>query len=515
MAEKNTEADLPGFRHLEMSSADLKRDSTSDNLTALKTDIREIANIEVTDEQNRRVLRKIDRCLLPIMGIAFMLQFLDKAALAASTLLGLLDPTTGGIALVGSQFAWCSSIFYFGYLLFSFPSAYLVVRFPIGKYLASLVILWGGILMCTAACKTFSALMAQRFFLGVAEAAITPGFSLVTGMFYTRKEQPLRQGAWFIGNCLALILGGLITYGVKNIPNPPLPHWKLLYLFVGAATCAYGVFMIFVLPDSVMTAWFLNHEDRTIALARTLKNKTGVLDNGVFKWGQFNEAFRDPQTWLIALYNVAINLPNGALNTFQPLIVNGLGFNTLTSILLQMPTGGNEIVFLLITSSLASLLPHARVLIMIFNCVVAMVGLVLVYSLKSQAGQMTGVVFAATYAINIPICLSLITSNVSGFTKRSTVSAIVFAMYCVGNIAGPQFYLERQKPRYQMGLISSLAGYVFGTTSLICLYTYYRYENRRRDRVYGSESEVNTSQELTDELSNETDRTITSFRYMM
>jgi hypothetical protein len=31
------------------------------------------------------------------MGIAFMLQFLDKAALAASTLLGLLDPTTGGI----------------------------------------------------------------------------------------------------------------------------------------------------------------------------------------------------------------------------------------------------------------------------------------------------------------------------------------------------------------------------------------------------------------------------------
>jgi hypothetical protein len=31
------------------------------------------------------------------MGIAFMLQYLDKAALAASTLLGLLDPTTGGI----------------------------------------------------------------------------------------------------------------------------------------------------------------------------------------------------------------------------------------------------------------------------------------------------------------------------------------------------------------------------------------------------------------------------------
>lgn len=61
MAEKNTEAGLPSFHHLEMSSTDLRRDSTSDNLGALKTDIREIANIEVTDEQNRRVLRKIDR----------------------------------------------------------------------------------------------------------------------------------------------------------------------------------------------------------------------------------------------------------------------------------------------------------------------------------------------------------------------------------------------------------------------------------------------------------------------
>lgn len=29
-------------------------------------------------------------------------------------------------------------------------------------------------------------------FQGVAEAAIAPGFSLITGMFYTREEQPAR-----------------------------------------------------------------------------------------------------------------------------------------------------------------------------------------------------------------------------------------------------------------------------------------------------------------------------------
>ena len=34
--------------------------------------------------------------------------------------------------------------------------------------------------------------MATRFFLGVGEASIAPGFSLITGMFYKREEQPAR-----------------------------------------------------------------------------------------------------------------------------------------------------------------------------------------------------------------------------------------------------------------------------------------------------------------------------------
>lgn len=51
---------------------------------------------------------------------------------------------------------------------------------------------WGGILMCHAATKGFSGIMAARFFLGVGEAAIAPGFALLTGMFYAKKEQPLR-----------------------------------------------------------------------------------------------------------------------------------------------------------------------------------------------------------------------------------------------------------------------------------------------------------------------------------
>jgi hypothetical protein len=108
----------------------------------------------------------------------------------------------------------------------------------------------------------------------------------------------------------------------------------------------------------------------------------------------------------------------------------------------------------------------------------------------------------------------------------------MFVAYCVGNICGPQFFLTSQAPRYevchspfhssfycwqawQLGLRTALAGYAFGIAFLICLYVYYQYENRRRDRVYGSVAAVDSDQELADELSNQTDRTITSFRYML
>lgn len=60
-----------------------------------------------------------------------------------------------------------------------------------GAYTSSRA-LWGAVLMCHAACTNFAGLMCTRFFLGVTEAAVTPGFALIVGMFYTRKEQPIR-----------------------------------------------------------------------------------------------------------------------------------------------------------------------------------------------------------------------------------------------------------------------------------------------------------------------------------
>ncbi|KAJ5488434.1 hypothetical protein N7453_011888 [Penicillium expansum] len=256
------------------------------------------------------------------------------------------------------------------------------------------------------------------------EASIAPGFALITGMFYTRSEQPSRQAAWFVGNSIAVLLGGLIAYGIGNIHITAIAQWQLLFLILGAITSAYGVILFFTLPDSPAKAVFLKPNERAIAVHRTLKNKTGVLDTGKFKWGQVLMAIKDLQTWFL------------------------------------MPIGGAQLVFLLLTSGLISL-------------------------------------------------------NVAGFTKKSTVSALMFAAYCIGNIAGPQFFLPSEEPLYLTGIRASMAGLAFGIFFLVCLSIYYVLENRRRDRLYRSPKEMSEIEELQDELSNETDHEIESFRYVL
>lgn len=127
-----------------------------------------------------------------------------------------------------------------------------------------------------------------------------------------------------------------------------------------------------------------------------------------------------------------------------------------------MPSGAAQLIFLLITSGIATYVKSTRIIMMIVNCLVAMVGYLLVYRLSEDArvAKMTGLCLGAVFAANIPLSLSLITSNVAGMTKKSTVSAMLFIAYCVGNIVGPQFYLASEEPTYEVCPVHSLVLFI-------------------------------------------------------
>lgn len=70
--------------------------------------------------------------LLPIMGLSYMFQFLDKSALGYTAIMGLQTD----LSMTGEQYSWASGIYYFGYLAASYPAAALMVRFPVAHTIA-------------------------------------------------------------------------------------------------------------------------------------------------------------------------------------------------------------------------------------------------------------------------------------------------------------------------------------------------------------------------------------------
>lgn len=301
--------------------------------------------------------------------------------------------------------------------------------------------------------------MAARFFLGVGEASIAPGFAMITGMFYTREEQPARQAAWFAGNSIATVIGGVIAYGVGLINISSVQNWQLLFLILGAVTAAYGFVLFAFLPNSPANVIVLNKTEKTIALQRTLKNKTGVMDTGKFKWNQVLMAIKDPQTWFLVLYTLCVNFCNGGITSFSSIIIEGFGYGELKALLMQMPIGAAQLVFLFLTSGFATFVPSSRICMMIFNTSASMVGMILIWKLPddNSVGKMVGLCLGSVFAANIPLSLSIISSNVAGFTKKSTVSALMFAAYCIGNIVGPQFFIPSEDPNYPVSMFNSLS----------------------------------------------------------
>ncbi|KZN84546.1 Allantoate permease [Penicillium chrysogenum] len=281
------------------------------------------SSFQFSADAEKKLVRKIDFMVLPIMVFAYMMAFLDKQTLNYTSLMGIRED----LHLVGSQYSWSSSIFYFGYLFFS--------------------IMWAVVLACHAATTNFAGLMVARFFLGCTEASLSPGFTLITSLWYRTSEQPLRHGIWFCGNSLSLIFGNLVAVGILQIEDS-LTAWQWLFIIFGIITFLWGVVMLFRLPDSPTTARFLTEEERLIAIERLKANQTGFKNSTIDK-SQIMEAFMDVKTWLLAILILAGNIPNGGFTAFNGLVLQGFGFSTFHTLLLGIPGGAVVFIFVLLS----------------------------------------------------------------------------------------------------------------------------------------------------------------------
>jgi MFS family permease len=160
------------------------------------------------------------------MCLIYLLSFLDKQTLNYANAYGLQTD----LNMAGRDYSWVASVTNIGYMVGAYPSNLALQKLPIGRFVACMLISWGILLISTVGAKNFSGLMALRFLLGALEACIGPAWMLITSMFWTTDEQPLRMCLWLGSNGIAQMLGAGISWGLGNVSNPVLEPWQLIFL---------------------------------------------------------------------------------------------------------------------------------------------------------------------------------------------------------------------------------------------------------------------------------------------
>ncbi|KAF2739507.1 MFS general substrate transporter [Polyplosphaeria fusca] len=433
---------------------------------------------EADPSETKRVLRKIDFRIVPILFLTYLLQYLDKNGINYASVYGLRKATK----LEGQDFAWLGSIFYFGYLFGQYPSGYLMQRLPIAKFLGCATLGWGTILLTTPACTNFGGMATNRFLLGLMESTVNPGFVLIMSMWYTSAEQPLRLETYYCTNGIATMFGGLIGYAVGHIKSG-IARWMYVFLIFGSLSTAMGVVILLFLPDLPSTAKFLNERQRTIAVERVAGNRQGIK-NRHFKKYQAIQTIKDPKTYILFIMAVGAQIPNSALTSFSSIIIDSFGFDTLGTQYLQIPGGAVQFLSLLAGGFICTHWPNSRCITMTVANLICIIGAGLLVGLphNNKWGRLVALWLCYFQGLGFSMSLTIVSSNIAGYTKKQLTGAALFTGYCVGNIIGPQTFKDSEKPGYHSAYIAMLIGYSIKLAMVLLLFFYMFSVNKKRDR---------------------------------
>ena len=361
-----------------ISAADEKVDHA--NYDRVDDEVAKYANatgIALSEEEDKRLKRLIDRRVLPIMVFTYFLQALDKGTMSFAAIMGIRQDIPGleknsNVSLwlslklsirrlMSPQFSWLTTCIYLAVLIVEYPTNWIIQRVPVAKYLGFNILAWSTILCLHAACFTFPAIVSIRTLLGIFEAVCQPAFLIMSSIWYKRAEQAQVVTYWYMMNGAQQMVGGLLAYAFSHIRHPsykPDPgnalirSWQAIFITYGIFSFIWGLFVLYWLPDSPMRAKCFTEEDKRLMVERVRSNQTG-LQNKTFRSYQLKEALTDPQTYCYMLIQICTTLPTSGLGAFYNVIINGLKFSVLETQLLAMVLGA-VIIFTLMSSAWAT-----------------------------------------------------------------------------------------------------------------------------------------------------------------
>ncbi|KAH9945336.1 MFS general substrate transporter [Epithele typhae] len=429
----------------------------------------------LTAEEEKRLWRKIDMRILPILTLMYLCSFLDRGNIGNAKLQGL----TTQLNLTGDKYNIALTMYFIPYCIFECPANFLLKKFRPSRWLPGITLLWGVIMTLMGLVKNYPQLVGTRVLLGVAEAGLFPGVVYYLSLWYPRHKLQYRIGLFYGGASLAGAFSGLLAFAISFMSGTAgLLGWSWIFILEGILTVIVGFVAFFVLVDFPHTATFLTLEERAWVVHRKKYDNSSVGEEEHFEYRHIRETLLDWQIWLHILLYMSIVAPGKlyGISLFLP-----FGFSTAISQLLTVPAYLLATIGV-ITCAYWSDKLQIRWPFVLAGLITCMVGFGI-----NVANVPIGVKYFGTFLCVIggyssfPGIVAWLGNNLAGHYKRGLGMALHIG---IGNFSGAiasNVYRSGDAPRYILGHSLEMMFVAIGLITLPIIVISYKRINAQRD----------------------------------
>ncbi|KAK0620728.1 major facilitator superfamily domain-containing protein [Immersiella caudata] len=357
----------------------------------------------------RKLVRKIDFFILTFCCLSYFVNYLDRTNLNNAYVSGMKEE----LGFRGNQLNVINTVFTVGYIIGQIPSNLALHYVKPRYFFPTMMFIWAGLTMITASTHTPQAIMAIRFFQGLAEATTFVGTHYILGSWYTERELGKRSGIFTASGLAGTMIGGFIQSGIHASMDGRhgLSGWRWLFIIDGIITIPVALYGLLLFPDTpeTTTAPYLTPEERSLAVSRLLSQTTEEdLESKpkVFTWSFVRIVLTSWEWWgFVILWIIAGETESFSSNALLALYMKshpsmrGYAVSQLNNYPTGVPAVG--IVSTLFWAALTDTLGGCRELVGYFIGVtgVATSAMILtaMHSANPGGGKATTVVFAAYY----------------------------------------------------------------------------------------------------------------------
>ncbi|KAJ6446873.1 nicotinic acid plasma membrane transporter [Purpureocillium lavendulum] len=436
---------------------------------------------DIDSQKEKKLIRKLDLWISPIMTIIFLTAYLDRSNIGNAASAGMI----GDLKMTSAELGNAVTLFYVTYLAFEVPATLVMKKLRPSRMIPLLIFGWSVVIIGTGFIHTAGQLYASRLLLGLFESGMFPCLALYLSTFYGPHEQALRVSYLFVSVALSGSFGGLFAYGLLKMDGVGgIAGWRWLFIVEGCASILIAIFVFVCLPDSFETAKFLDEEDRSLMRIRAEIN---ARYNGKpeFNWKDVRSAATDPKLYISCWCQFMADICSLGLSSFLPLIIKSFGYDTITTQLLTVPVFFWASLAYIGVSWLSDRW-RRRAFFMMPVCLLTAIGYAVNIGLPlSQRGPLYFSTFLIAPGIYIIVglnCAWLLNSHAPYYKRAMAIGM----NQTVGNSSGivvGQIFKTTVNGKYLMGLSSSLAAVLLAMLGHLSQYLYLRRQNRLRERM--------------------------------